>query len=391
MLNPVSILIVTMLSSIMSVAILGSLLPAGIPGVRRWMSANALGILGLVLFSLQHVAPAALSILVANGIFAVSVVLVLEGCRQFFGQKPALRSAYAGCAVVFAGIAWWTWGNANVNARVVLVSVFHAWIYAIIGWTAWRCRPPERPKYGYRFVTIASWIGALGHASRGFVYAAGWDGHTALLQATPVNIAFLALGILVPAALSIGMVMLAHDRLAQRLERFANFDELTGALTRRAFVARADILLAHARRQNAPLSLAIIDIDYFKAINDRYGHAAGDRVLQRFGRLMVVSVRTSDLFGRLGGEEFAVLFPGTRREDALARMDAIRAKSRFARRLPHGDDSDFGAGLHDDPVTFSAGVDEYRDGDTLAELMARVDMALYAAKTSGRDRVVVPA
>ena len=372
----------------MSVAILGSLLPAGIPGVRRWMGANALAILGLVLFSLQRVAPAALSILAANGIFAVAVVLVLEGCRQFFGLKPAVRSAYAGCALVLAGIAWWTWGRADVNARIVLVSVFHAWIYAAIGWTARRHRPPGRRRYSYRFVTIASWLGAFGHASRGFVYAAGWGGHASLLHATPLNTAFLALGILAPSALSIGMVMLAHDRLAQRLERFANIDDLTGALTRRAFVARAEALLAQARRDRTPLSLAIVDIDHFKAINDHYGHAAGDRALKRFGRLMMVSMRASDLFGRLGGEEFAVLFPGTRCADALARIDAVREKSRFDRRTPDVDDADADAPR---PVTFSAGVDEYRAGETLAELMARVDAALYAAKTSGRDRVVIAA
>ena len=79
----------------MSVAILGSLLPARIPGVRRWMGANALAVVGLVLFSLQRAAPALLSILAANGIFAISIVLVLEGCRQFFGRRPSLRAAYA--------------------------------------------------------------------------------------------------------------------------------------------------------------------------------------------------------------------------------------------------------------------------------------------------------
>ena len=385
MFNPVSILIVTMLSSIMSIAILGSLLPADIPGVRRWMAANALSILGLVLFALQRSAPAVLSILAANGIFAVSVVLVLEGCRQFFGQRPALGSVYAGCAAVFAGIAYWTWVKADISARIVVVSVFHAWIYACIGWTARRYRPAGRPRYCYRFVTIAAWLGALGHAARGLVYGAGWGGESALLQATPLNTAFLALGILAPSSLSIGMVMLAHDRLGERLERFANFDELTGALTRRAFIARAEVQLARAQRQKVPMSLAIVDIDHFKLINDDYGHAAGDRVLKRFGRLMVVSVRASDLFGRLGGEEFAMLFPGIRRDDALARIDALRTKSRFDRRAPHGDES----GMPDSHVTFSAGVDEYRPGETLAELMARVDAALYAAKTSGRDRVVI--
>ncbi|TDV19485.1 diguanylate cyclase (GGDEF)-like protein [Paraburkholderia caballeronis] len=376
-----------MLSSIMSVAILGSLLPARIPGVRRWMGANALAVVGLVLFSLQRAAPALLSILAANGIFAISIVLVLEGCRQFFGRRPSLRAAYAGCAAVLAGIAYWTWVKTDINARIVLVSAFHAWIYVAIGWTAWRGHPPGRPAYSYRFVTIASWLGALGHASRGVVYASGWEAQAALLQATPLNTAFLALGILAPSALTIGMVMLAHDRLAERLERFANFDELTGALTRRAFVARAEALLDSARRHETRLSIAIIDIDHFKTINDRYGHAAGDRVLARFGRLMTVSVRESDLFGRLGGEEFALLFPGIARDDALARVDAIRVKSRFDRRSHPTDDPD----LPDRSVTFSAGVDEYRGGDTLADLMGRADAALYSAKTSGRDRVVIAA
>ncbi|HTH61087.1 MAG TPA: GGDEF domain-containing protein [Paraburkholderia sp.] len=371
----------------MSVAILGSLLPADIPGLRRWMVANGLAIVGLVLFALQGKAHAVLSILAANGLFSASVVLVLEGCRQFFGRRPALRENYVGGAIVLVGIAYWYWVKPDINARIVLVSVFHAWIYASIGWTAWRGRAPGRRKYSYRFVTIASLSAAFGHALRGLVYLCGWDEATSLLQYTPVNTAFLAVGILAPSALSIGMVMLAHDRLAERLERFANFDDLTSALTRRAFMARADALLDYARRQKVPVSLAIIDIDHFKAINDRYGHATGDLVLMRFGRLMMVSVRASDLFGRLGGEEFAVLFPATRRDEALARIDAIREKSRFDRRSPYTVDGD----AANAPVTFSAGVDECREEDTLVELMARVDAALYAAKTAGRDRVVVPA
>jgi len=400
MLNPVSILLVTMLSDLMGVAILGSLLPAGIPGVRRWIGGNALAIAGLVLVTLQGIAPALLSIVLANGIFALSIVLTLEGCRQFFDLRPALKCAYAGCAAVVAGIVYFTYVRADIDARIVVVSAFHAWMYAAIGWTAHRNRPPARPKYGYRFVTIAAWLGALGHLSRGAVYAAGWDAQAPLLQATPLNTVFLALGILAPAALTIGMVMLAHDRLGERLERFANFDELTGAMTRRAFIARANALLERARRSGEPLSLAIIDLDHFKTINDRYGHAAGDRVLHRFGRLMSVSVRSSDLFGRLGGEEFAVLFPGTRRNDALARLDAIRAKVRIERRAPRGDEPEdrddrdgerMPDGAPEARVTFSAGVGECCPGDTLADWMARVDAALYAAKTAGRDRVTIAA
>lgn len=384
MFDPVSILVVTMLSSAMSMAILGSLRPAGIPGVARWMGANALSVVGLVLFALQRVAPPVLGILVANGVFALAIVLMLEGCRQFFGLRPSLPAAYAGCALVMACVAYWTWVSADINARIAVVSIFHAGIYATIGWTAGRGRPPGRPAYSYRFVTVAASLGALGHLSRGFVYASGWERQAVLLQPTPLNIGFLALGILALPALSIGMVMLAHDRMAERLERWANLDELTGALTRRAFIARAEALLGEASATGRPLSLAILDIDHFKSINDAYGHAAGDDVLARFGRLVSVNVRTTDLFGRLGGEEFAVLFPGTGRGDALTRIDALRAKARADQRVA----ARHGASTPDRGVTFSAGIDEYRSGDSLALLMARVDTALYAAKTSGRDRVM---
>ena len=105
---------------------------------------------------------------------------------------------------------------------------------------------------------------------------------TGLMQVSPSNITFLALGILAPPCLSIGVVMLAHDRLAERLERLANVDDLTGALSRRAFLAASDALLKASLRTRSPVTMAIIDIDSFKAVNDTHGHAAGDQVLQAF-------------------------------------------------------------------------------------------------------------
>ncbi len=94
MLDPVSILIVTVLSGIMSMAVLGSLRPAAIPGVGYWISANALAIAGLVLFAMQRTAPPYLSVVVANGVFSFAVLLVLQGCRQFFGREPRVFAEY---------------------------------------------------------------------------------------------------------------------------------------------------------------------------------------------------------------------------------------------------------------------------------------------------------
>lgn len=149
----------------------------------------------------------------------------------------------------------------------------------------------------------------IGHMGRGLAYGIGWVRQAELLQSTPVNIAFLALGVLALPWLSIGMVLLTHDRLAHRLERLANLDELTGILARRAFLAQAEAAARTASRSGRPLVLAIIDIDHFKNINDTYGHAAGDRVLAHFTGVVAGNLRAGDGFGRLGGEEFAVLVP----------------------------------------------------------------------------------
>jgi diguanylate cyclase (GGDEF)-like protein len=402
MLDPVNILLVTVLSSIMSLAILGSLRPAGIPGVSRWMGAYVLASAALVLAGMQRLGMPVFTIFASNTLLALAITRVLEGCREFFGLRPRVPLAWAGCVAIGVGVTWWYWVQPNLAARIALVSAFHASIYATIGWMALRCRPPGRPVYSYRFVMWAAWLGAFAHGLRGLIYGTGLIRQSTLLDFTPFNVAYLSLGILVLPAMSIGMVLLAHDRMAERLERLANRDELTGALTRRAFLAQAGALLDAARATGIPagipFALAIVDIDHFKAINDHYGHAAGDRALAQFGRVVAAGIREPDLFGRLGGEEFALLFPAMAREDAVMCLDALRVAALSVRRgdspssHPHGapaptvataDTQTAHAGL-----TFSAGVDVFQHGDTLASLMARADTALYEAKTRGRDRVV---
>jgi diguanylate cyclase (GGDEF)-like protein len=387
MLDPVNILLVTVLSSIMSLAILGSLRPAGIPGVGRWIGAYAMASVAILLAGMQRFGAPVLTIFASNTLLALAVVRALEGCRQFFGLKPRVPLAYAGIAALAAGIVWWYWVTPSLGARVAVVSVFHAAVYASIGWLALRYRPPERPSYSYRFVTLAAWLGAFAHALRGAMYGSGFVEQHGLLDSTPLNVAWLALGILVLPALSIGMVLLAHDRMAERLERLANQDELTGALTRRAFLAQAGTVLDGARVTGQRVAIAIVDIDHFKSINDRYGHATGDRVLAQFGRIVKGGVRASDVFGRLGGEEFALFFPGMTRDEAVRRLDELRVLTLSVRRS-----ADTAAREPDhvshEGLTFSAGVDELRAHDTLATLMARADAALYIAKTRGRDRVV---
>lgn len=174
-----------------------------------------------------------------------------------------------------------------------------------------------------------------------------------------------------------------HVRLERaRLSRErADRDPLTGLRVRRAFNDVLVSWLAEARRTNHDVSLALIDLDRFKSINDGYGHLAGDRVLRVLGQLLQGSFRTEDLRGRWGGEEFVVAFSRLGPEAAAAIVD--RARAEFAAHAFEGDHGErFG-------VTFSAGVAARgRDGDTVEALIHAADRRLYRAKAAGRDRVV---
>ena len=176
-------------------------------------------------------------------------------------------------------------------------------------------------------------------------------------------------------------------RILNRLDRvrlfrdLADKDSLTGVLSRRRSAAAIEDLLAMADRFGQPVSLAQIDLDHFKRMNDELGHATGDDALRRFGELLTETFRGEDVVGRWGGEEFVVASYGMPRDDGVQRVAEMLEKFREVRFT--GRD---GSGMR---LTFSAGVAEYpRDGADLHELYRAADDALYRAKTAGRNRVL---
>ncbi|MBY5693644.1 GGDEF domain-containing protein [Rhizobium leguminosarum] len=155
-------------------------------------------------------------------------------------------------------------------------------------------------------------------------------------------------------------------------------DELTGVANRRFVMARVDDMLA-AARHGSNGCLAVFDIDNFKQINDRLGHHAGDLVLRDFAHRIHQSVRRNDCFGRVGGEEFVLVMPATGPEDAIAMVERMLTVIRFSRPLPDSPDFSY---------TCSAGIAACAPSDNASDLYRRADQALYAAKLSGRDRVL---
>ena len=163
-------------------------------------------------------------------------------------------------------------------------------------------------------------------------------------------------------------------------EEQARTDELTGMRNRRAFYEHGDLAVAQASRYGDPLALIVLDIDHFKQVNDTWGHPAGDETLRLVALIIQRTVRTSDIAGRVGGEEFAIMLPRASAEQALAMAERLRAAME---RAPLYHDK---GEIH---FTASFGVASGRRGvETLERLMQEADKALYEAKEGGRNRVV---
>jgi diguanylate cyclase (GGDEF)-like protein len=172
---------------------------------------------------------------------------------------------------------------------------------------------------------------------------------------------------------------LVKDRIATGYRRASLTDPLTGVTNRRGFFHRGERLLMRARFAREPMALIIFDLDQFKKINDRYGHHVGDEVLTTFCKVATTHLRPNDLFGRIGGEEFASLLPDTRLEDAVWLADRTRAAIEAA---------SYHAGQHSIHATVSVGVAFSSDATAdLTGLLKAADEALYRAKKAGRNRV----
>lgn len=176
-------------------------------------------------------------------------------------------------------------------------------------------------------------------------------------------------------------------RIINRLERvklfrnLAEIDPLTGVCNRHKSSQELDKFLRLAKRQSQPLCLAILDLDNFKQVNDRYGHATGDAVLRHMGQLLRQSFRSEDIVSRWGGEEFVLGLYGMNREDGVQRLTKVLETLRQEEFIAPN--------YAKFRVTFSAGVAQYpEDGDDLQLLYKSADTALYQAKAAGRDRVL---
>jgi len=189
----------------------------------------------------------------------------------------------------------------------------------------------------------------------------------------------IALVVALPIAWFLVGLLLRVYRVEQEMRGLASYDSLTGLLSRHAFFDNANNYVSLAQREHRAFAVMLIDLDHFKQINDRYGHAAGDAVLKLFADVTNSVARRSDIVGRVGGEEFAIVLPSTTAVEALE----------FSERL-HTAINKAVLTFKDKAIKYTAsiGLTEFDTDseDSIDDLLARADLALYQAKHSGRNQ-----
>ncbi|MDJ0749135.1 MAG: GGDEF domain-containing protein [Woeseiaceae bacterium] len=314
--------------------------------------------------------------LVANALALVLVTLSLRGhCQRTHCRLlPGNLWPYAGA--VYAVIVWTTIINPHVGWRTALLPSFACITLFLSALMIIRYRDKAN---------AAEWAAALSMILFGI--SQGIAAGIGLLQGAggddPYRDFYLHYNfITLPAgyiATSMFVVLMLASDISERMKEIAIRDELTGLFNRRGFKEYGSLAFNHARRNGTALSIIMTDIDRFKYINDKYGHAAGDSALEHFSKLLGEARRSEDVIARVGGEEFALLLPGVELRDAMAIADQLCAK---VGSTPMETTS---VGL---PMTSSFGVAAISAGDrTLDELVLRADRALYRSKRGGRNQV----
>ncbi|WCE28675.1 GGDEF domain-containing protein [Vibrio sp. SCSIO 43137] len=352
-----------------------------IEGLGEWACGRFILFAAFLLLAFRESTPLMFSVLLGNGLAITGLYIVWLGNARFMQRKFAnthltFMTLLAVTMVLFAVLAQIDNGYL---LRVVITSSLIA-LYAALSVVVFLPAYRKGDKPLVKLMICAYILLIIVHLLRVSFYLVGFGG-TALSSAGTVT-AYTIVGDLFVSFLIV-MISLAFvvEFLLRELQHAAERDLLTGAYNRRAFYTIADNMFARAKRERASVSVLSIDLDYFKKINDTYGHNAGDKVLKSFVVTCQQLLRTPDLFARYGGEEFIVVLSDTRAQNAIKIAERIR--SRFEQISPI-------RSIKAGEVTCSIGVasvEELADDDSINQLIEQSDQALYHAKMSGRNRV----
>ncbi|GGP28010.1 GGDEF domain-containing protein [Silvimonas amylolytica] len=380
MTSPAFLIAVTALLNFMMLLVLLSLRRSGLPGVREWLWANVLELAALGCYLATPLGMPVIPIILGNALLGAAICGFYAGCRRFLQLSVPVRPLLISLVVYMIILGFLRFYVDYLHLRVVLTSIYHGTLDALIGYTILRHHPKTRATHGHDFTGGFAVLLAFGYLVRGILYLQHPELKYWFNDSSALNLTFLALGAVVIPGLTMGAVVMAHDAILTASEEVASRDFLTNALSRKAFIEQATRQMATAARTGRPVSLLLLDIDHFKSINDRFGHAVGDEVLRDFTLIMHSALRAADCLGRLGGEEFGLLLYGASPAEARSISERLRA-------LVEANTVRIGDNLT--AYTMSGGLAHWSAEESLQELTLRADTALYQAKDAGRNCIVI--
>jgi len=343
-----------------------------------WGGAHLVACVAVVLIGERGNLSTFWSVEIANALLFISAGMTWNGARVFDGNRSSPVGIFGG-AVAWLLAARLTQFTSGIHEPIIFSSMIIASYAFATAAEFWRGRH-ENLVSRLPVVVMLSMHGALylfrvplaifvPGAKSEPLFSTAWFGVIGLES------------LLYMIATAFILLALAKERAELEHKVAASVDPLTGIANRRAFLESAVRSLKQRERHPQPVSALLFDLDRFKSINDRYGHAVGDRVLRVFADIAVVELRATDLLGRLGGEEFGAVLFGAEASSAIATAERIR--NAFAASQPNGSGHD-GISVSVGVATIS--VDESAEIETL---LTRADEALYVAKARGRNRVEV--
>jgi len=351
-----------------------------IRAVAWWGFAHLMRAGSIALFGTYGATPDLISIDLANAILFLSFAVTWTGARLFDGREILPAYIIAG-PLLWLSISHLPTFKQDLDLRVLLscgIVAAYTWLAA---YEFWRGRAePLVSRWPTIFVLFAH--GSLFLLRTPLARTLPWMPEGTVAESVwMIVMTFEAL--LFTISIAFILLAMAKERAEFRLRTAAMVDSLTGIANRRSFLQDGEGLAKRHDANPCPVSVLLIDLDHFKSINDRFGHAVGDQVLQIFARSAQETIKAPDLLGRLGGEEFAVVLYDVGSERAAARAELIRTS--FAEAAAEVDG-------HPVNATVSVGMVCSRGGPLdLGELLIQADRALYRAKERGRNRIEIAA
>lgn len=350
------------------------------PAVLCWgvagLAAGTAHLLAHLTLSFGLALPQLLALSIANAMTALMHAMLLAGVRAFLGRRPHALPLAALALGVGSLAHLWPDGWQVMRNRILVLASIYLVLDLSAGLLLWRAGRAGRDRFhaiaaAALFLNVATLLARLAHALWAHAPASAFE-------RAPFQTLVYVLGLVFVSQLTVGLALLMFRAKELELQRLVHRDPLTGLFNRRSLFEHAAREQARCERYGTPLSLVMLDIDDFKAVNDTFGHGAGDDVICETATRVACALRDVDAAFRLGGEEFLILLPSTALDEAVRVAERLRAAV-SGMPIPAT-----GA-----VVTASFGVTELARGQEDWEAaMRRADAALYRAKDDGRDRVV---